>query len=138
MMSLPSFSQDIAASSVPSTVMNTFKAKYPAANNVEWEKYSNYYEAELDLNDSTDVAVRIDNSGKLLMQKQEIAVGELPGNIMTAIQNQHSGYKVDDVDKLEKDGAVYYQVELERAFKRDVKRVFSANGQEIKGMAYWE
>lgn len=131
-------SQDISASKVPSVVLNTLKTKYPAARDVDWEKHNNYYEAELDLNDSTDVTVRIDDAGTLLMQKQEISVQELPNSIMTVIQNQYKDYRVDDVDRIEKAGAVYYQVELNRKLKRDLKRVFANDGREEKSIAYWE
>lgn len=131
-------SQDISASNVPSVVLNTLKAKYPAAKGVEWEKHGNYYEAELDLNDTTDVTVRIDEAGTVLMQKQEISVQALPASIITVLQDQYKDYRIDDVDRIEKAGTVYYQVELDRKRKPDVKRVFTADGQEEKTLAYWD
>lgn len=138
LMTISCRSQDISPNKVPSVVLNTVKAKYPAAQDVDWEKHSNYYEAELDLNDSTEVTLRIDAAGTLLMQKQDVSVYELPNSITTVLQNQYKDYHVDDVEKLEKDGSVYYQVELERNGEKDVKRVFAADGREEKTIAYWE
>ena len=47
--------QRISKDKVPSLVLNTLKAKYPLANDVDWEKQGNLYEAELDINDSTEI-----------------------------------------------------------------------------------
>lgn len=131
-------SQDIAASQVPSVVLNTLKTKYPAAKDVDWEKHNGYYEAELDINDSTDVTVHIDEAGKLIMWKQEIPVQELPAGVLAAVQSQYKDYRIDDVDQIEKDGTVYYQVELDRQWKRDLKRVYTAEGKDEKTIAYWD
>lgn len=130
-------SQDISRDKVPSVVQNTFKAKYAAATDVEWEKQADVYEADFDLN-NTEISVRIDASGKVQMQKQDISVHELPAAVRTAIQNQYKDHTIDDADKIEKNGVVYYQVELEGKGNKDVKLVYTADGREEKSINYWD
>ena len=81
--------QRISKDKVPSLVLNTLKAKYPLANDVDWEKQGNLYEAELDINDSTEISVRIDEAGKLIMQKQDAPESDLPSAIMMVIKNKY-------------------------------------------------
>src|SRR5688500_14090982 len=88
--------QNIAADKVPSIVLNALKAAHPNATDVEWEKHQKFYEAEFDINDSTDVSVRIDEAGKVVMQKQETPTARLPSGIINAIQQKYLEYVVDD------------------------------------------
>ncbi len=131
-------SQNIPSDKVPSIVLNAFKAKFPVTNDVDWEKHKNLYEAELDINDSTEVTVLIDEAGKLVMQKQDIPVSELSSGIMAVLQNQYKEHRIDDVEKIEKDGVIYYQVELNVKGKRDLNLVFSADGREEKSISFWD
>ena len=130
--------QNIAKEKVPSLVSNTLKSKFPTSNDVDWVKHGNIYEAELDINDSTELSVRIDESGKVLMQKQDIAVSELSAKIIIAIQNQYPSYTVDDVEKIEKDGSIFYQVELKGKGKKELNLVFSTDGKEEENITYWD
>ena len=52
--------------------------------------------------------------------------------------NIHLGQikKIDDAEKLTKDGETYYQVELEK-FLRDEKKVYSADGELRDDVSYW-
>ncbi len=78
----------------------------------------------------------IDASGKMIVQKQEIEESELPAEVMATIKKDYSDFKVDDAEKLMKDGETYYQVELEK-FLRDEEKVFSADGQLRDDVSYW-
>jgi|RhiMethySRZTD1v2_1073278.scaffolds.fasta_scaffold2266675_2 uncharacterized membrane protein YkoI len=125
---LYSCSQDIPNSKVPSVVLNTVKAKFGSANKIEWEKKSNLYEAEFK-KDSIDYAVYIDPAGKLMMYKIDIKENELPPAVSLVIRTEYIGYKIDEAEKIEKDGTSWYQVELEGKGKKDLKLNFSANGK---------
>lgn len=130
--------QDISRDKVPSLVLNTLKAKYPVSNDVEWEKHGNLYEAEFDINDSIEVSALIDETGKMVMQKRDVPNSELSSAIRTVIQNQYKDYMIDDVEKIEKEGAVYYQVELKGTLKKEVNLIFSTDGIEEKSISYWD
>jgi uncharacterized membrane protein YkoI len=135
LFSLCSCSQDIPADKVPSVVLNTVQAKFGTAAKIEWEKKKNLYEAEFK-KDSTEYAVYIDSAGKLVMSKLDIKENELPAAVSTIISTEYVGYKIDDAAKIEKDGIIYYQVELEGKGKKDLELVFSAGGQVATQMNF--
>ena len=130
--------QRISKDKVPSLVLNTLKAKYPLANDVDWEKQGNLYEAELDINDSTEISVRIDEAGKLIMQKQDVPDNDLSSAIMKVIKDKYKDYTIDDVEKIENNGAIYYQVELKGKGRKELNLVFSAEGREESTISYWD
>ena len=135
LFSLSSCSQDIPAGKVPSVVLNTVQAKFGTASKIEWEKKNNLYEAEFK-KDSTEYAVYIDSAGKLVMYKLDINENELPTAVSAIISAQYVGYKIDDAEKIEKDGVTYYQVELEGKGKKDLELVFTADGKMATLMNY--
>jgi len=130
--------QNISRDKVPSLVLNTLKAKYPLINDVDWEKHGNIYEAEFDLNDSTEISVRIDEAGGLIMQKQDVPNSNLTSEIAAVIKSQYKDYTIDDVEKIEKDGVIYYQVELKGKNKKEVNLVLLPDGTEEKKISYWD
>jgi hypothetical protein len=133
-------SQDVAASKVPAVVVNTLKAQYPNAARVEWEKVGAHYEADFDTDAKTDITVQIDANGKMLMQKMDIGFNDLGDAIKNVLQQQYKNFKVDEVEKIEKGGTVYYQVELDGKGLRSLKDkhlVFSADGREESAVPFW-
>jgi hypothetical protein len=80
--------------------------------------------------------VLIDVSGKIIMHKQDIKENELPAVVTGAISQAYAGYKVDDAEKLEKDGVAYYQVELEAKSKKDLQLVFTGDGKIAQQVTY--
>lgn len=130
--------QKISSANVPSVVLNAVSEQYPAKEEVEWKKLGNFYEAEIDLNDSVDVTVQVNEAGRVLMQKQDIATSELPDAVRSAVQSKYPDYTIDEVEKVEKAGVEYYQMELEASGKKDVKLVFTADGKEDAGTGYWD
>jgi len=135
LFSLSSCSQDIPADKVPSVVLNTVQSKFGNAVKIEWEKKNNLYEAEFKM-DSIDYSVYVDPAGRLVMHKQDIKENELPAAVSTIISTEYNGYKIDDAEKVIKDGIIYYQVELEGKGKKDLELVFSADGKPAPQMNY--
>ena len=135
LFSLCSCSQDIPAGKVPSVVLNTVQAKFGNAGKIEWEKKNNLYEAEFKM-DSTDYSVYIDPASKLVMHKQNIKKDELPAALSTVIRTEYDGYRIDEVEKVVKDGVIFYQVELEGKGKKDLELVFTADGKPSLQMNY--
>jgi uncharacterized membrane protein YkoI len=134
-LSLGSCSQDIPADKVPSVVLNAVQTKFGTAGKIEWEKKKDLYEAEFKM-DSIEYAVYIDAAGKLVMSKLDIKENELPPAVAMIISTEYIGYKIDDAEKVEKDGMIYYQVELEGKGKKDLELVFSADGKLATEMNY--
>ncbi len=136
-LSFASCSQDVETNKVPSVVVNALQAKYASATGVDWEKTKSGYEAEL-IWDSTEVTTLIDPSGKILAQKWDIGSNQLPPAVLAFVAQQYNSYKIDDAEKVEKEGAVYYQVELDKRWKKDVQLVFNAEGTLQQNGAFWE
>lgn len=134
-ISVSSCAQDIPTSKVPSVVQNTVQAKFANATNTEWEKKNNFYEAEFKIN-KIEYTVYIDSTGKLVKHKMDMEVKDLPSAIIAAIGRDHAGYEIDEAEKLEKDGVIYYQVELEKKGEKDKELVFSSTGAIAAGIIY--
>jgi uncharacterized membrane protein YkoI len=132
---LSACAQRIPGSNVPSVVQNTLQAKFPNATNPDWDKKKTFYEAEF-MMDSTEYTVQIDGSGKLLQYKAAISGADLPATIVASLVKDHPGFTIDDVEKLEKDGVIYYQVELESKGKKDKHFVFAMDGSLATHIAY--
>jgi hypothetical protein len=130
-------SRHIAADKVPSIVRNSLLANYPAVQKVDWEKFKNYYEVEADLNDTTELTLQINPAGTIIMRKQDLAVDQLPAPVTAYINNNYTSYGVDDVEQLEKDSKIYFQVELNAKGKKDVTLVFAQDGTLEKNVPYW-
>ena len=128
--------KDIAESEVPSVVKNAFASEYPEAKEVDWEMKGEDYEVDFEV-DNVDYALLIDGSGNIIMSKEEITKEDLPAAVTSGISKNFADLELDEVQKVEKDGKTYYQVEFDGTF-RDQEVVFTANGQEDKSFSYWD
>lgn len=130
--------QEIPASKVPSVVLNTVVEKYPATNEVDWKRANKQYEAEVKLNDSTDVTFLIDDGGRILKEKEDIDHTGIPAVILNAIANSYTGYAIDDAEKLSIGENIYFQLELEGGSRKDINLVFAADGNVSNEIKYWD
>ena len=126
---------NIKEADLPSIVLNTFKAKFSNASNTEWYKVNNVYEVEFDINKIEHTA-QIDDGGNIKMLKKEINSNELPSAINVNIKQQYKNYKVDELEKVERDMNTYYQVELNGKINEHI--VFTANGKKTTVVPYWD
>lgn len=126
--SFSSFSQrDIDPAKVPSVVLNTFATTWPKAYDVEWEEKGNQFRAEFEV-DGVDYKALLDATGKVTAYYYEIAASALPQTVTSTIRKDYSSYTVDDVKRIEKNGATYYRVELDGSlFDRDI--IFTSAGE---------
>ncbi|KAA5541684.1 hypothetical protein [Adhaeribacter rhizoryzae] len=129
-------SQDINAKRVPALVNNALMAKFPNAVDIEWEKKKNLYEADYDVN-QTEFTALIDASGNIVMYKQDIPVTEIPAVLSGTLQKSFADYKVDDAEKIQKDGKIFFQVQLEKN-NQELKKVFAEDGQATTAITYWD
>jgi hypothetical protein len=129
------YSQDIPASQVPAAVTKAFKAKFPKTTGLEWEKKGDLYEAEFDVS-LVDHKALYEASGKLVAFKKDIRKTDLPAAVKRAIETQYKGFRIDDADRVERGGAVFYQVELDGK-PDDQKLVFTKDGKVDSTQQYW-
>ena len=137
-MSVGCSGPEIAHHKVPSVVQNTLKAQYPITNKVVWEKDHDVYEADIRLNDSTEITIYIDETGRLIVQKYDIPVAELPAQVVATIRNNYHGYAIDEAERMERAGQTYYQVELQHKRRKDMNLVFLPDGNEDMKTYFWD
>jgi hypothetical protein len=135
-LSLAACSQQLSAKETPALVQNTLKARYPDVTAVEWEKKKNLFEAEF-FQGEQELSVLIDPAGHIKMTKQDISSAELPAGVAEALRKDYPDFEVDDAEKREQDGQVYYQVELEKGF-REHQLVLGSDGRQAVNVSYWD
>ncbi|QNF35391.1 hypothetical protein HUW51_22725 [Adhaeribacter swui] len=128
--------KELEAGQVPAIVNNTLMARFPDAIDLHWVKKQNAYEADFRLA-FTDYAALIDGTGKLVMYKKFVNGTDLPKSIAEVLQSDFATYRIEDLEKVNKAGQVFYQVQLEKE-SQEVKQVFSAEGQPNNKVTYWD
>ena len=124
-----SCAQDVPQNAVPSVVLNSFSAKYPNAEDIDWEKNGEIYSVDFEIG-KTDHEAWLDGTGKVIKVETDIAKNELPSAVQNAISNNFKDCRIDDADKIEKDGKTFYSVELD-GHMGDRKIVFDSQGNEM-------
>lgn len=129
-------SQDIKPNNVPSIVKNTLMATFPDATDIDWKKTQNLFEADFDVA-HTEYSALIDAAGKIVMVKKDVLLTELPTAVAATIRKDFNGFTVEDSEKIEKAGKVFFQIEMEKSNQK-LKPVFSAEGQLLTNLSYWK
>lgn len=109
-------------------------ADYPEANWVEWERNRDWYVAEFRGNGG-DVKVWYDRNAQWCMTEYDIRFNGsgFPVAVSEAFEaSAYSLWKIDDVDKYERPGEVFYLIEVEKAGERDRMLFYSENGRLLK------
>ena len=75
-------------------------------------KHGSQYEAEINLNDSVEITTKIDETGKLLMERTDVPITGLSREILFVLRNLSKDYTIDEAEKVLTNGTVYYQMEL--------------------------
>lgn len=125
---------EIAENEVPSVVRNNFEKKFSDAMEAEWAKNNDYYEVDF-LWEETEYSAIFDGRGSMLMHKKEIAAEDLPAAVKESIQQYVSKSRIEETEKVDKEGVEYYQVEFEG---KGPKQVFTANGKAADKVQYWD
>ena len=123
--------QDLKASEVPSSVKQSFAARFPNVKDVKWSKESaTEFEAEFKSNGS-EQSSNFDQAGKWLATETEIKKSELPQAVQAAITKDFSGFKIEEAEKTETaDQGMCYEVALEKG-EINYEVLFSAAGKVI-------
>ena len=121
--------QEISHSEVPSIVSNALKSKFPKTSDLEWELRNDVYKAEFEIG-NIEHDVWIDKSGKITEHKEEIQKADLPQSITDKLTSEFTNYNIDDVSRIEKNGTVAYEIDLDGAGD-DRTVTYNADGQVI-------
>lgn len=105
-------SQTIPQSQVPLPVVKSLQSKFPAISELEWKLKDELYKAEFKVG-KRGHDLWIDKNGNIKKHKEDYPKSELPKLITTKIQNDFSGYDIQDVDRIEAEGKITFLVKLE-------------------------
>lgn len=131
--------QEISADEVPFAVKKSFDKGFANVYDVEWEHKSareyrkiqqEHYNVEFEFENGKDGEAWYSVDGKLLKSEIEISEKELPKAILSSVKKNYNGYKIDDAEKIFKNGKNTYKLELENR-SRDIDVFFSENGKII-------
>jgi hypothetical protein len=121
--------QTIQERDLPAGVQSSFKTEFSDASGAEWKMKDGAYKVHFKRNGVKNMA-SFDETGKLTSKGVEIKENELPAAITTAVNSTHSGRKIDEIYKINKDGKTSYLVKLNGDPK--TKLMYSAEGQLVK------
>lgn len=124
------FAQDIAATDVPSIVVNALQTKFSNVSDLEWEVEGELYKADFEIG-TRDHKVWIGKTGIVTKHKADISKNDLPAIVKQHIDKDFKAYKIDDADKIESDGNIFYEVELDGSAD-DRKLLFTSDGKLLK------
>ena len=119
--------QGLPQSQLPTVVLNAFQSKYQNTKDAKWELKGELYKAEFKV-ESRKHEVWINKTGVITRHKEDFPKGQLPEAIREKLAKDFKDYKIDDADKIEADGKVFYQVDLESP-QGERKLLFTADGQ---------
>lgn len=106
--------QEVQQAQVPAAVLNTFKEKFANVAEIKWNLKDDLYRAEFEVG-SRGHDVWIDKTGKITKHKEDFPKKQLPPSVQQQLTTEFKSYKLDDADKIEMDGKVFYQVKLKGA-----------------------
>src|SRR5690606_21201669 len=121
--SLFSGNGDIPEREVPSVIRNSFDTEFPEAVETDWEKKREDFEVDFEVN-KADYSALFTKTGEMVMVKQEVELKSLPGPVNEVLQKEYAGYRIEEAEKIDMEGIIYFQIELEGKFL-EKKEVFT-------------
>lgn len=114
---------------------DALNARFPEAVWVEWEKKRDFYVAEFH-DAGTEVKVWYTGDAQWCMTERDLGrdAASLPEVVKEAFGTSAyaSAWRVDDIDKYERPGEVFYLIEVEKAGERDRDLFYSEAGVLLK------
>lgn len=121
-------SDDLTPEKVPTVVKSAFETKYPAIQNVRWEKAGKLFKAEFYNVQGKDVDAYFNGDGGWVRSETDLLPIDLPAEIATVVSTNWPDYYVDDVDLMESPSEVYYLIELDKLNAREIYVRILADG----------
>jgi len=123
--------QDLKNSEVPSNLMSDFEKEYANATDVEWEKESELYKVEFDIN-RKEHEIWYDTTGKITKKERELNDSDLPQAIKSKISSSYASFKIDDIEMKEENGKTTYEIELKKGWTNEKTVLFDESGSVVK------
>lgn len=114
---------------VPTVIQTSFKSEFPNAKDVEWKMKEGKYKVAFEVN-GLDHFAKYGTDGKLMAKGMKIRTSELPTAVATSVKNSYADRTIDEVYRVDKDGAAFYLVKLNGS--PETKVMYSADGTVAK------
>ena len=99
LFSISAIAQKINADKVPASVLDAFKAKFPAAAKAKWSlENPKEYEAEFKL-ENADQSASFSEDGKWIETEVVISKSQLPQAVINAIDKKYPSCKIEEVEQ---------------------------------------
>ena len=125
------YTQKLTPDKVPTSVLQAFATKFPAATEVNYELKNNNYEIAY-----RDKGVRgfakFNPTGKWLETKTAIVESDLPKEVSASITKNFAGFKSSEITTIETpDKPLFYKMDLKKG-NEGYKVQFSSKGDVLK------
>ncbi len=102
---------------IPQSSVDFVKSEFPKAEDTEWEKEENDYEAEFKIS-GVEYSVEFDKDGKWLATEKEINAEDVPESVMNVLKEKYPDHKVEEVEYIiTAEKTNLYEFELESGDK---------------------
>ncbi|HET8754228.1 MAG TPA: PepSY-like domain-containing protein [Salinimicrobium sp.] len=121
---------------IPSIIVNEFKLTFPEAKDTDWNHKPKGYEVDFE-KDKLDLTAFFTSKGEIKKIKYEISENDLPQEVKTSISQTFQNKNIDDPERIEENGKIYYQVQIEK-FLMDENVVLEKSGAIKSNIPYWD
>ncbi len=116
---------------VPTKVKTAFSQKFPNAQKVKWDKEKeNEWEAEFKMN-GKEYSANYTSGGIWMETEYEIEKSDIPSAVKKTLDNEFSGYDIEEAEMSETTEGKIYEFELEKG-ENNVEVAISLNGEIVK------
>jgi uncharacterized membrane protein YkoI len=115
----------------PKEVQDAFSEKYSSVQKVDWDQEEGEWEAEFKW-EGTEMTVCFDNAGKWLETETEVKKKDVPSAIMEAINQKYEGWKIEEIEMIEKPDFKGYELALEKGETETEILISEAGGITVK------
>ena len=117
--------QNMDRRQVPSVVLNNFDLQFPKAVDVEGEKIGGPFKVDFETGRSNDHTIWYNALGDFVKHERGIAKSELPVAVLSRLQADFKGYKLNEIEMVTTKLGTQDEVEVEAAFRKEWKNTLN-------------
>lgn len=116
---------------VPGKVKTAFSQKFPNAKKVDWDKENgSEWEAEFRMN-GKKYSANFDADGNWKETEYKIKKSEIPAAVSSTLENEYSGYEIEEAEISETPEGKFVEVEIEND-DQEMEILFDMTGNVVK------
>jgi len=116
---------------VPEKVQVAFVSKFPEAKKIEWEQENdNEWEGEFKKK-GVEYSANFNSDGEWIESEHEIKTSEIPVVVKNTLDNEFTGFKIEESEVSETASGTFYEFELENDAS-EIEIVIDASGKLVQ------